>query len=84
MYDRCMPEQVLMMLARTEQMKAEGSAMFGFRLPLTGEDVLAIKGLKPGPQVKECMEYLIRILPAVTSGSRSFGYAFEESDWDGI
>lgn len=27
-------------------------------------------------------KYEIRILLAVTSGSRSFGYASEESDWD--
>ena len=56
-----MPEQVPMILARTKQMKAEGSDMFGYRLPLTGEDVMAIKGLKPGPQVKECMDYLMKI-----------------------
>lgn len=59
--DKCMPEQVPMILARTKQMKAEGSDMFGYRLPLTGEDVMAIKGLKPGPQVKECMDYLMKI-----------------------
>lgn len=58
---RCMPEQVPAILARTEEMKAEGSALFGYRLPLTGEDVMTIKGLKPGPQVKECMEYLMKI-----------------------
>lgn len=58
---RCMPEQVPMILARTEQMKAEGSAMFGYTLPLTGKDVMTVKGLKPGPQVKECIDYLMKI-----------------------
>ena len=56
-----MPDQVPMILARTEQMKAEGSAMFGYKLPLSGMDVMTIKGLKPSPQVKECMEYLIKV-----------------------
>lgn len=58
---RCMPEQVPMILARTEQMKAEGSAMFGYTVPLTGKDVMTVKGLKPGPQVKECIDYLMKI-----------------------
>ena len=58
---RCMPDQVPMILARTEQMKAEGSAMFGYKLPLSGMDVMTIKGLKSSPQVKECMEYLIKV-----------------------
>ena len=58
---KCMPDQVPAILARTEQMKAEGSAMFGYALPLTGNDVMTIKSLKPGPQVKECMEYLMKV-----------------------
>lgn len=58
---RCMPEQVPMILARTEEMKKEGSAMFGYKLPLTGNDMMVIKGLTPGPQVKECMEYLTKL-----------------------
>lgn len=59
--DKCMPDQVPAILARTEQMKAEGSAMFGYALPLTGNDVMTIKSLKPDPQVKECMEYLMKV-----------------------
>ena len=58
---RCMPEQVPMILARTEMMKSEGSAMFGYKLPLTGNDVMTIKRLEPGPHVKECMEYLMKV-----------------------
>lgn len=58
---KCMPDQVALIFARTEEMKTEGSAMFGYTLPLTGKDVMAIKGLKPGPQVKECMEFLMKV-----------------------
>ena len=58
---KCMPEQVPLMLARTEDMQAEGSAMFGYTLPLTGNDVMTVKGLKPGPHVKECIEYLMKV-----------------------
>ena len=59
--DRCMPHQVELILQRTELMKAEGSAMFGYKLPLTGKDVMEIKGIKPGPNVKECLDYLMKL-----------------------
>ncbi|MBR5639672.1 MAG: HD domain-containing protein [Muribaculaceae bacterium] len=59
--DRCMPRQVEIIKQRTEEMKAEGSAMFGYKLPLTGKDVMEIKGLQPGPQVKECLDYLMKL-----------------------
>lgn len=59
--DRCMPRQVEQILQRTEQMKAEGSAMFCYKLPLTGKDVLEIKGINPGPKVKECLDYLMKL-----------------------
>lgn len=58
---KCMPDQVPAILARTEDMKAEGSAMFGYRLPLTGKDVITIKGIKPGPHVKECIDFLMKV-----------------------
>lgn len=59
--DRCMPHQVEIILQLTKQMKAEGSAMFGYKLPLTGKDVMEIKDLQPGPQVKECLDYLMKL-----------------------
>ena len=59
--DRCMPLQVELILQHTEKMKAEGSAMFGYKLPLTGKDVMEIKGIKPGPEVKECLDYLLKL-----------------------
>ena len=59
--NRCLPRQVEIIMQLTEQMKAEGTAMFGYKLPLTGKDVMEIKGLKPGPQVKECLDYLMKL-----------------------
>ena len=59
--DHCMPRQVELILQRTEAMKAEGSAMFGHKLPLTGKDVMEIKGIGPGPQVRECLDYLLKL-----------------------
>lgn len=59
--DKCMPKQVEIILSRTEAMKAEGSAMFGYELPLTGKEIMDLKGIKPGPGVKECLDYLLKI-----------------------
>lgn len=59
--DRCMPHQVELIIRRTEEMKHEGSAMFGYKLPLTGKDVMKIKGIEPGPKVKECLDFLLKL-----------------------
>jgi hypothetical protein len=57
----CMPKQVEFIIRRTEAMKAEGSAMFGYKLPLTGKEIMALKGIQPGPAVKECLDYLMKV-----------------------
>ena len=57
----CMPEQVPAILHRTEEMIKEGTAMFGFKPWLNGNEVMQIKGIKPGKEVKECLEYLLKL-----------------------
>ena len=57
----CMPRQSEVMLERTRQMMQEGSAMFGFRPVLTGEEIMQIKGFGPGPQIKKCQDYLMAL-----------------------
>ena len=59
--DKCMPKQVEFILRRTEAMKTEGSAMFGYKLPLSGKEIMDLKGIKPGPAVKECLDYLMKV-----------------------
>ena len=59
--DKCMPRQVELIIRRTEEMKRDGSAMFGYKLPLTGKDVMEIKGIEPGPKVKSCLDYLLKL-----------------------
>lgn len=58
---KCMPRQVELILQRTEKMKADRSDMFGYKLPLTGRDVMEIKGIQPGPEVRECLDYLLKL-----------------------
>ena len=57
----CMPHQVDLILQRTEEMKAEGTAMFGYKLPITEEEVMELKGIGSGPEVKECLDYLMKL-----------------------
>lgn len=57
----CMPDQVRLILEETERMKAEGSAMFGFRLPLNGHDVMEVKGLESGKAVQKCLDFLMKV-----------------------
>ena len=57
----CMPHQVDLILQRTEEMKAESTAMFGYRLPITEEEVMELKGIGSGPEVKECLDYLMKL-----------------------
>lgn len=59
--DHCMPRQVDIILERTEKMKAEGSAMFGYKLPLSGKEIMELKGMSSGPEVKECLEFLLKL-----------------------
>lgn len=57
----CMYNQAEIVRQRTAAMERRGSAMFGYRLPLTGDDIMRIKGLKPGPSVRECCDYLMKL-----------------------
>ena len=57
----CMPRQSEVMLERTRQMMQEGSAMFGYRPVLSGKEIMEIKGLTPGPQIKKCQDYLMAL-----------------------
>ena len=57
----CMPKQIPTILRRTEEMMKEGTAMFGFKPWLNGNEVMRIKCIRPGEQVKECLDYLLKL-----------------------
>lgn len=57
----CMPDQVPAIRSRVEAMEQEGSTMFGYELPLNGNEIMELKGLQPGPAVRDCMEYLWKL-----------------------
>lgn len=59
--EHCMPDQVPAIRSRIEAMEREGSTMFDYELPLDGNEVMELKGLRPGPAVRDCMEYLWKL-----------------------
>ena len=59
--DKCMPNQVEIIIEHTNIMIDERTAMFGYRLPINGREVMQVKGIKSGPLVRECLEYLLKL-----------------------
>lgn len=57
----CLRGQVQRIIECTEQMKQEGSAMFGFQLPFSGKEIMQLKGIAPGPAVKDCLGYILKL-----------------------
>ena len=46
---------------RTDRMTAEGTAMFGFKGFLNSKELMEITGIKPGPQIKVYLAYLLEL-----------------------
>jgi len=57
----CLDHQVTNILEVTERMKSEGSALFGYKLPFTGNEVMQLKGLNSGLAVRACLDYLLKL-----------------------
>lgn len=45
---------------RTAKMLSEGTAMFAYRLPLNGKDIIEIRRMSPGPAVKIILRHLLK------------------------
>lgn len=50
-----------LLLERTDRMTAEGTAMFGFKGFLNSKELMEITGIKPGPQIKVYLAYLLEL-----------------------
>ena len=57
----CLPHQVYMISRRCNQMVDEGTDMFDYKLPIDGNDVMEIKGIKPGKEVRVCLDYAMKL-----------------------
>lgn len=58
---RCLRNQVRLIRKQIEKMKEDGTTMFDYKLPFNGKEIMDIKSITPGPQVKECQNYLLKL-----------------------
>lgn len=56
--DCCIHNQYSELVAKVE-LKGSHSKMFGYKLPVTGEDIMSVLGLKPGPIIAEINKRLL-------------------------
>lgn len=59
--DHCLPNQVYMINKLTNRMVDNNTDMFDYKLPINGDDVMFIKGIEPGRDVKDCLEYAMKL-----------------------
>ena len=59
--DHCLPNQVYMINKYTNRMVDDKTDMFDYKLPINGDDVMLIKGIEPGREVKDCLEYAMKL-----------------------
>lgn len=57
----CLPDQVFYLCKKTNEMVDSGEDMFNYQLPIDGNDVIEVKHIKPGKEVKECLDYAIKL-----------------------
>lgn len=46
---------------RSSAMTEDGTAMYGYKLPVSGKDIIQVLNLAPGPVIKEYQEYLLNL-----------------------
>jgi len=64
----CLPNQVELVRKRSSELFSAFDDMFGYKLPVSGHDVMKIRGVQPGMIVKKYHDYLIKV--AFTEGNK--------------
>ena len=57
----CLPYQVKNIREVSERLIATGKDMFEYRLPVTGDDIMEVRQIKPSREVRRCLDYLIKL-----------------------
>ncbi|MCM1163581.1 MAG: hypothetical protein NC339_04955 [Muribaculaceae bacterium] len=57
----CIPDQVSEILKRSRQMEADGTAMFGYQLPLSALTIKRLKRIRTDRDLKRCKDYLLKM-----------------------
>jgi putative nucleotidyltransferase with HDIG domain len=67
------PEFYISMMNYSAELMAKGEAMFGYKLPIDGNDIMQIKGIPGGHNVRvikdALLEYAIKVNPKITRES---------------
>ena len=53
--------QGIKILNRSNELAENGEGMFGYKLPIDGNDIMEYKGIGPGPDIKKYQEYLLKM-----------------------
>lgn len=56
----CLLNQCDIITTNTAIMCKDGTDMFDYKLPIDGNDVMTVKRLKPGKEIKECLDYALK------------------------
>lgn len=59
--EHCLPNQVENIMKITHELMIDGTDMFNYILPITGNDVMKVKNIGPSEQVKECLDYAMKL-----------------------
>lgn len=59
--NHCLPEQVGNIRTETKRMVSECTHMFGYELPIDGDDVMFHKHIGPGPLVKRYLDHSLKL-----------------------
>lgn len=57
----CLPNQVENILKVSTTLEAEGSDMLDYHLPINGNDVMDVRCIKSGEEVKHCLDYAVKL-----------------------
>ena len=57
----CLPNQGIKILNRSNELVESGEDMFGYKLPIDGNDIMEYKGIGPGRDIKKYQEYLLKM-----------------------
>lgn len=57
----CLPNQAKIIFDTTREMCKNDTAMFGYKLPINGKDIMDVKGIEPGKGVRQCIDYAMKL-----------------------
>ena len=60
--EHCLPHQVENIVNMMEREINYNTSMFGYKLPIDGNDVMEILGIEPGPNVKKYLDHCLKMV----------------------